>query len=177
MPLDPIDDPWLQPKRRQITAFWKPTDAERFASYLTQSLNARVFSENIPYKFTEVTLAEIEFYPELKHDLLFTNLDGIEAPEGREPEKSAPLLRLQGPFHMCYSFPKDPNFGENIRLLHYIRYSHEVLRESRLEQQPRQFLEFAREVCDWLAKNFVSLRGKNTADNADEYLKFKRDRV
>jgi len=175
-PLDPIEEPWRQPKRRQITAFWKPTDAERFASYLTQSLHARVFAQRVPYEFAEVTSADIEFYPELKHDLLFTNLDVQTAPEGRDPEKRSPFLRLNGPLHMHYSFPADPNSRENVRLLHYIQFSQEVVIEGRLEQQPSRFLTFARDACDWLSRNFVSLR-KNTADNPEEYSKFKRDKT
>ncbi len=173
-PLDPIEQPWRQPERRQITAFWKPTDAERFASYLTQSLHARVFAQQIPYQFVEVTLADIDFYPELRYDLLFTNVDGVIAPLGREPEKSTPFLRLNGPIHMHYSFPKTPQSAGNIRLLHYIRYSDEVVREHRLVQQPNQFLTFGREAFDWLKGNFVSLRGKNTADNPEEYMEYMR---
>jgi hypothetical protein len=63
--MDPIEQPWRQPKRHRVTAFWKPADAERFATYLAESLRARVFSENSSYEFTEVALAEIEFYPVL----------------------------------------------------------------------------------------------------------------
>jgi hypothetical protein len=170
-PLDPIEKPWLQPKRRQVTAFWKPADAERFATYLAQSLRARVFSENGPNEFTEVALAHVEFFPELKHDLLFTNIDGTTAPGQRNPEKSSPFLRLNGPIHMCYS--KGPGSSEHIRLLHYITYSHEVMREASLEKQPALFLTFAREACDWLSRNYVSLRGKNTADNPEEYQQVK----
>jgi hypothetical protein len=65
--------------------------------------------------------------------------------------------------------------------MHYLRisskYSHEVVRGGILEKQPTQFLTFAREACDWLSRNFVSLRGKNTADNREEYLKVQRDRT
>jgi hypothetical protein len=176
-PLDPIEQPWHQPKRHEVTAFWKPVDAERFAIYLAESLGARTFSEDVPYQFTEVPLADVEFYPELKHSLLFTNLDDAAVPQGRDPEKSSPFLRLNGPFHMVYSLPRTLNSNENNRLLHYIKYSQEVVRGGTLEKQPTQFLTFAQEACAWLSRNFVSLRGKNTADNLEEYLKVQRDRT
>ena len=176
-PLDPIEQPWRQPKRHQLTAFWKPADAERFATYLTESLGARTFSEDVPYQFTEVALADIGFYPELKHSLLFTNMVGVVAPQGRDPEKGSPFLRLNGPFHMVYFLPQYLNSNENVRLLHYIKYSHEVVQGGILEKQPPQFLTFARDACDWLSRNFVSLRGKNTSDNHEEYLKVQRDRI
>jgi hypothetical protein len=164
-------------KRPETIYFLGFTDAERFATYLAESLRARVFSENSPYEFTEVALAEIEFYPVLKHDLLFTNLNGVSAPRHRDPEKSSSFLRLNGPLHMLYFLPRDLNSTESVRFLHYISYSHEVVRGGTLEKQPTLFLTFAREACDWLSRNYVSLRGRNTADNLEEYLKVKRDRT
>ncbi len=173
-PLDPIEKPWLQPKRHQITAFWKPLDAERFVTHLSQSPHVRVLAKLRPYEFSEIALADIEFYPELKHDLLFTNLNGITVPEGREPENKAPFLRLNGPFHMHYSIPKGPDFREHVRLLHYIRYSLEVTRGGDLQRQPAEFLTFVQDACEWLSQNFVSSRGKNTADNPEEYAEYLR---
>jgi len=58
-PIDPIEQPWLQPKRRTITSFWKPADGERFADYVVGSLGARVFAETKPYEFSEVQFADI----------------------------------------------------------------------------------------------------------------------
>lgn len=171
LPLDPIAEPWQQPKRRQITALWKPSDAERFASFLAHSLHARVFAMETPYQFTEATLAKVEFYPELKHDLLFTNVDDPYPLQNREPEKTAPFLRVRGPFHMCYS-----GSSLEIQLLHYVEYSLEIVRQGRIEQQPKPFLEFARQACEWLNTNFVSFRGKMTADNPEEYIRFKKSR-
>jgi hypothetical protein len=169
-PLDPIEQPWLQPKRRQVTSFWKPVDAERFVAYIVQSLGARVFWESAPHKFSEVNLADITFYPELKHNLLFTNIPGAVPPSTREPQHNAPLLRLDSPFHMAYSWPTDFAACDSIRLLHYIKYSEEVVRGAILESQPAKFLAFAQEARQWLNENYVSLRGKNTADNLEEYL-------
>jgi len=169
-PLDPIEQPWRQPKRRTITSFWKPADCERFADHVVRSLGARAFAETKPYEFSEVHLAEITFYPELKHDLLLTNMLEAAVPRTREPEKSAPFLRLKSPFHMAYSWPADFPSTSNIRLLHYINYSEQVVRGAALESQPALFLAFAREVRQWLTENYVSMRGKNTADNVEEYM-------
>lgn len=172
-PLDPIEQPWLQPKRHEITSFWQPVDAEKFASYLVQSLGARVFSENSPYEFTEIDLADIEFYPELKHDLLFTNVEGVTVPRQHEPQRSSQFLHLTHPYHMVYYWPTDPNPVQNLRFLHYIRYSDEVARGTVLEKQPSTFLTFTRQAREWLSQNYVSMRGKNTADNLEEYLRVK----
>lgn len=175
-PLDAIQEPWLQPKRREITSFWQAVDAEKFASYLVQSLGARVFSRNRALVFLETTLTKIEFYPELKHDLLFTNIEGVTVPPGPEPQRSAPFLRLNQPFHMVYSKPENVRSLGNIRLLHYIKFSHQVVQQGALEDQPARFQNFCRHVCEWLSQHYVSIRGKNTADNPDEYLKVKKDR-
>jgi hypothetical protein len=43
-----------------------------------------------------------------------------------------------------------------------------------LERQPESFLSFAGYAREWLKKNFVSMRGKNTADNPQEYLRVER---
>jgi hypothetical protein len=43
-----------------------------------------------------------------------------------------------------------------------------------LETQPESFLRFTRDASEWLKKNFVSLRGKNTADNFQEHLRVDR---
>jgi hypothetical protein len=39
-PLDPIERPWFQPKRRPVTSFWQPADVERFTTYLVSTLGA-----------------------------------------------------------------------------------------------------------------------------------------
>jgi hypothetical protein len=77
-PLDPIERPWVQPKRRQVTSLCQPADVERFTTYLVSTLGARVFSEAGTHEYKECDLNGIEFYPELKRDLLFTNLPGIQ---------------------------------------------------------------------------------------------------
>jgi hypothetical protein len=90
-PLDPIEQPWVQPKRRQVTSLWRPADVERFTTYLVSTLGARVFSEAGTHEYKECDLNGIEFYPELKRDLLFTNLPGIQPISRREPEKAGPF--------------------------------------------------------------------------------------
>jgi hypothetical protein len=167
-PLDAIERPWLQPKRREITALWLPSDAEKFARHLAEPSTTRTFVRSPGHKYVECRFEEVQFYPELKRDLLFTNLPEIAAPSRRDPHRDGPFLRLSGPTHMGYS----PSL-QNHHLLHYVQYSKEVIVDGRPEAQPRSFLEFAEKACDWLVENYVSQRGKNTADNLQEYLRAK----
>jgi hypothetical protein len=41
-----------------------------------------------------------------------------------------------------------------------------------VEKQPQAVVEFAHHACEWLRQNYVSERGKKTADNAEEYSRF-----
>jgi hypothetical protein len=168
-PLDPIEQPWLQPKRHEITSLWKPADAERFANHLSITLGARVFSRSASSEFSECGIESVQFFPELKRDLLFTNMPELAVPFGNEPQRSSPFLRLSAPFHMLYSLPSGSEAP--VHLLHYVQYSREVVTQGRLEKQPPSFLEFARQACEWLNQNFVTSSGKNTADNLEEYLR------
>jgi hypothetical protein len=174
-PLNRIERPWFHPKRREITSFWKPVDAERFATYLVSTLGARVFSKVAAYEYKECNLENIQFYPELKCDLLFTNLQTIQPPPQQDAEKAAPFLRLTSPLHMGYGLERTSSeLDSNIGLLHYIRYTEQVMRGIDLETQPETFLTFTRQAREWLAKNFVSLRGKNTMDNLQEHIRIDR---
>jgi hypothetical protein len=172
--LDPIQDPWLRPKRRQITAYWQPADAERFATYLVESHRARIFIQRKYDDIEECQIGSIKFYPELDHDLFFTNLPKIMPPRIRDPQKSAPFLQLSHPFHIVLSWPRIglPRYPEGIGLLHYVEYSEEIAHAAAVVKQPEIFVEFARRACEWLRQNYVSERGRRTADNPDEYSRF-----
>lgn len=169
-PLDAIERPWLQPKRCQITSFWKPRDAQGFSEYLTASLGARIFCRVGPREFQETTLRDVEFFPELKDDLLFTTLEDASPPPGQlDPQNTAPFLRLTHPFHMHYPVAGIADLSSDIFLLHYVMYSRDVVRDEELQRQPPQFLQFADQAFEWLKGNYVSLRGSRTADNLEEY--------
>ena len=93
----------------------------------------------------------------------------------REPEKAGPFLLLTTPLHMHYGPASNmSDLHNNVCLLHYIRYAEQLMRGVDLETQPESFLRFTRDTSEWLKKNFVSLRGKNTADNFQEYLRMDR---
>ena len=158
-PLDPIEQPWLKAKRCEITAYWQPADAERFASYLSGILEVRIYRDS--NGFEECGIEAVEFYPELKYDLYFTNVLGLPPLRERDPQKAAPLLRLTSPFHIaCPS---------GIALLHYIEYADEILQGAEIMKQPPPFLSFARQAREWLHENYLSKRGSNAADNPAEY--------
>lgn len=163
-PLDPIDHPWLQPKRHEITAYWKPTDAERFARYLVSELGGRVFQRLPMSDISPCTIHDVEFYPELKPRLYFTNFSNLDPPSVRDPENAGPFLNISGPFHIVISFPDD-----DVGLLHYVKYSKEVVRGGLIVKQPEEFLAFARDAVDWLGREFPPTRGKFSADNPEEY--------
>ena len=158
-PLDPIQQPWLKPKRCEITAYWQPEDAERFASFLSEIPDVRIYRDSKGLE--ECRIESVEFYPELKRDLYFTNMSELPPLDVRQPQNAAPLLRLASPFHIaCPS---------GIALLHYIQYAEEIPSGADVLPQPQLFLSFARQARSWLNESYLSARGRNTADNAAEY--------
>jgi hypothetical protein len=91
------------------------------------------------------------------------------------PEKAGPFLLLTTPVHMHYGPASSmSDLDNNVCLLHYIKYAEQLMRGVDLETQPESFLKFTRDASEWLKKNFVSLRGKNTADNFQEHLRVDR---
>ena len=125
-----------------------------------------------PPEFAETNLGYVEFYPELKQYLLFTNMEEMAVPMARDPEKGGPFLSLDRPLHMMlYSETAKDHLVKG--LLHYVKYSDEVVKGGKIEKQPAIFREFTRQACKWLSQNYVSSRGKNTADNPEQYLRVK----
>ena len=57
--------------------------------------------------------------------------------------------------------------------LYYVRYAEEVCHEGAKVNQPRPFIDLARQMTEWLNSEFISRRGKNTVDNPDEYERLK----
>ncbi len=158
-PLDPIEQPWLKARRSEITSYWQPADAERFALYLSEIPGVRIFRDS--NGFEECGIEAVEFYPELKCDLYFTNALELPPLRFRDPQKAAPLLRLTSPFHIACP--------TGIALLHYIEYADEILQSAEVLIQPAQFLTFARQARAWLRQNYSSQRASNAADNPAEY--------
>ncbi|WP_263375808.1 hypothetical protein [Granulicella aggregans] len=174
-PLDPIERPWFQPKRQELTSLWIPQDAERFAKYLVEELDGRAFSSDTDYDYRPRELRDICFYPELTRDVLFTNVPDIVPASKERPENSSPFLRLSSPYHMHYSAVFDlSRLESDVCLLYSIRFSEEVIADGELLPQPPPFLEFTRLAVEWLRANYVSLRGKRTADNLQEHLRADR---
>jgi hypothetical protein len=166
-PLDPIEKPWFQPKRREMTAYWQAGDAQRFATYLVES-GARVFRRlRQADNHEECALKDIQFFPELECDLCFTNLAGVIPASGFYPQRSGPFLQLGGPYHIVLAGLDD------VALLHYVRYAEEISNAGELQRQPEEFLLFARSAMEWLKKNFISERGRNTADNPEEFVRMR----
>lgn len=159
-PLDPIDNPWLKARQCQITSYWKAEDCERFASYMARNLGARIYRGADPVD--ECTIDCIEFYPELACDLYFTNIADAVLEPVRDPYKKGPFLYLGSPIHMGLRWPESV-------LLHYIEYAEEILDGTEIIKQPESFLSFARQARDWLMQNYISKRGRNTADSPSEY--------
>ena len=162
-PLDPIEQPWMQPKRREITAYWKPNDAERFARHLVTALGAQVFQHLPKSEITPCKIEDVEFHPELKPTLHFTNLLDLTRSSARNLQQAAPFLQLYGLFHIPIAWPGDD------ALLHYVKYSLEVVREGKIVKQPEGFLAFAHSAVEWLSQEYPPTRGRYSADNPEEY--------
>jgi hypothetical protein len=158
-PLDPIEHPWLRGKQVQITAYWQPADAERFAKYLSGIPDVRVYRQSDGLE--QCGIGDVEFYPQLKHDLYFTNSSIVPSLRIRDPQKVTALLRLCTPLPMACP--------GGVALLHYIEYNEQILRGMEILNQPESFLVFTRQARSWLKQNYLSKRGKNTVDNPMEY--------
>jgi hypothetical protein len=169
-PLDPIQKPWMQPKRREITAYWKPKDAESFVRHLVLSLGANIIQHIPRLEMAACKIEDIDFYPELKSTLYFTNIHGLDMPKGPHPENSAPCIRLWGPLHMMLKLDREPGY------LYYVDYSLEVVRGADIVKQPAEFLAFAHSAVEWLSHEFPSTGRKYSADNPEEYMRLFGDR-
>lgn len=158
-PIDPIDKPWVKPRQTQITAYWRPCDAERFALHLSHALAAKVYRRDPEWR--ECDIGSIRFTKESTGDLYFSHTAQISLPNAQDPQKVAPLLRLSAPFRIAVS--------SGIALLYYIEYSKEIPVGPAFLKQAQEFLSFASEAELWLRKHYPSTRGKNTADHPEEF--------
>ena len=158
-PLHRVEQPWLKARRSEITAYWQPADAERFASYLSTIPAVRIYRDSNGLQ--QCGIEAVEFYPELKYDLYFTNVLELPPLRLRDPQKAAPLLRLTSPFHIACP--------TGVALLHYVEHAEEILHGTEVVRQPQRFLKFARQARAWLHQNFSFQRGNDTADNPTEY--------
>lgn len=158
-PLDRIEEPWMRARRVEITAYWRPTDAQRFAEYLTGALSARVFRREEDW--TECELGKEAFRSESISDLYFSPLVPSKLPSGRDPHKVAPLLKLSSPFRVAVQ--------SGIALLYYIEYAEEIPSGAQFEKQLPEFISFSQKAVHWLRAHYSSTRGPRTADNPEEY--------
>lgn len=158
-PLDRIEEPWLRALRIEITAYWRPTDAQRFAEYLTGTLSARVLRREPDLK--ECAIVREDFRSEPVSDLYFSPVVLSKLPSVRDPEKFAPLLKLSSPFRIA--------IPGGLALLYYIEYAEEIPSGAQFEKQPPTFRSFSKNAADWLKAHYSSTRGPHTADNPEEY--------
>ena len=127
-----------------------------------------MYQWRFPPEIVPRTLEATEFFP-LKGDLYFTSIPEIAPPDVRDPQQHAPFLRVSSPYHIGLSLDLDLRSPESVAHLHYVEYAEEILVSMRRVRQPKEFIDFARAAREWLAQNFVSMRGKKTADNRAEY--------
>lgn len=166
-PLDPIQDPWLRAREVQITSYWLATDAECFAAHLTAELGARAF-HRVMGECEFLPVKRDLFLPGVHHELYFTNLPDVAPKASREPQKAGPFVRLASPIQMVYG-----SLASGVVLdLYRIEYAAEIIVAGEKQKQPPAFLAFAKSAIDWLKQNFISERGRNTADNPTEFARW-----
>lgn len=162
-PLSPCAEPWLVAKRVVITALWTPRDLEAFVSHAAKQAGASVYVagwREAPTRWDGGSLAARVDLARV-FDVFMTNVDVTFPEDTRDCWKALPVVHVGSPIVM--------NYTTGTGHLHYIETAEEVFEGARVVAQPAQFLAYARALGAWLRESFSSARGKNTADNPEEY--------
>jgi hypothetical protein len=172
-PLDPCEDPWVKARRRTFTGFWKPADIERVIRLALPEGDRTYFAGwreaalPVPVdRAVELVVSAIE--RERSYDLFVTNLDVAFPAELRDCWKALPLVHLSAPTRINCPVP-GPTPRYIAGSLYYLEFAEEVFRGVEVIPQPRAFVDFTATFVDRLRASFVSTRGANTLDDAEEY--------
>jgi hypothetical protein len=162
-PLVPCAHPWLKAKHVEITALWKEADLEELVAYAA-GLDASIVLA-AGWRERPVVLERRRLFDQVDfdrpYDVFMTNAS-VELPEKlRDAWRRAPVVHVGSPIHMRY------RTGEGD--LYYVHYAEERLEGPSVVAQPVSFVAYARGLVHWLRERFVSERGKNTADNPEEW--------
>jgi hypothetical protein len=166
-PLDPIDDPWRKARWVQVTGLWKLEDLGRLLRFVGSLAGARIVfaaRDRAPRELT-AEAAILAARDARTYDVVFGSEDVTLPADPSEAWKQLPVVHVGSPLSIRY----DTGDAE----LWYVSYALERIVDGAVVAQPAPFLAFAARVRAWLASELVSERGKDTADNPDEYQRLK----
>jgi hypothetical protein len=166
-PLDPVDDPWRKARWVQVTGLWQREDLARLLRFIGALPDTRIAFASWQDAPREVTAeaAVLAAGEARTYDIFFTTEDVTLPQSPRNAWKDLPLVHVGAPTSMHY----ETGNAE----LYYVSYALERFVGGEVIPQPAAFLAFAAHVRAWLGSEFVSERGKNTADNPAEYQRIK----
>jgi hypothetical protein len=166
-PLDPVDDPWRKARWVEVTGLWKPEDLERLLRFVGALPGARIAFASWQQAPRELTAdaAVLAAREARTYSFAFAAADVTLPVEMSDAWKDLPVVHVGTPTMMHYA--------TGVAELYYVRYALERLADGAVIPQPPAFLAFAARIRAWLAAEFVSARGKNTADNPAEYQRLK----
>ena len=166
-PLDPCDDPWLVPRRVEISALWLVDDLCALVRRLGDAEGALCYFAGWREPAVLASPGSIcERLPRARSFDLFFAPRPVTLPEAlRDAWKSHPVIHVGTPIHM--------NYSTGAGTLYFVRWAEQTVAAGRLEPQPAELRELATRVRSWLGERFVSERGRLTADNPSEYARLK----
>lgn len=164
-PLEPCDEPWLIPKRTELTGLWVAEDLRDLVRYLGEiALCYYAPANDRPALATASTVAAALDPQKLFH--LYFSTDVVEVfANPRDCWKRLPVIYITSPFRMIYR--------TGAADLYYMRWARELIVKRQVVQQQRELLALTDRLMIWLNAHFTSARGEKAFDNNAEYERLK----
>jgi hypothetical protein len=161
-PLEPCEEPWLVPKRTEITALWVPQDLEDLVCHLGESESVRcyyaAFAEQPRLTAPAALVTTIADKPIFQ--LYFATRE-IEFPVNlNDCWKRLPVIHVPSPTRMRYETKE--------ALFYYVHWADQFIVDRRIVPQEPELLALADRLGAWLRAHFTSARGKRAFDNHAE---------
>lgn len=169
-PLVFCSNPKIKYELFQINSFWTSVDAINLVKFLNDN-GLKIFVLYIKDK--EKVLEEISvtdanrFIESAKYlKILFSkddlNIRDINNKNHGELWRNFEIIEL--------NFPMNIQYGINdLGTLYYINYCNEYIKESKIVSKSKEFKILTKKLTKWFKDNYYSGRGKQCADNAEEY--------
>lgn len=162
-PLETCEEPWLIPKRCELSALWVPGDRDALVRHLGERESARCYLAGFRQPLRLVTAAELPAAEADGHAVaIYLSTRELAFPDNlRDCWKRLPVIHVSSPTTIHYT----TGTGH----LYYVQWAKQVLVERRLEPQEAALLALADRLQAWLRTHFTSARYKHAFDNPTEY--------
>lgn len=169
-PLDPIDDPWLKARWIQFTGFWTDADHRAVVEHVADEQNGVLLLGPPTGPAQPVSpSAVLQAVRDRRSYALWIAPGVVEVPmPSTDCWKWLPIVQMSAPYQM--------HLPEGVGHLQYVQFAEEILRDGRVVPQPEEFVRFARDLIAWMRTRFVSGRGPNALDSAEEFARLKLGR-